>query len=106
MEDGLIADTVSGTVKHHHSILAEAPGTEEMTRCNILAAYQELLSSHELNHVNITFGILKESAARVRLSGFNIRRNGRTRDVGKAELLEFIEREDFNFRFGETIHFT
>ena len=64
MEDGLIADTVSGTVKHHHSILAEAPGTEEMTRCNILAAYQELLSSHELNHVNITFGILKESAAR------------------------------------------
>ena len=68
MEDDVIADTKGGTVKYHHSILAEAPGTEEKTRHNILAAHRVLLSSYELNHVSITFGVLKESAAKVRQS--------------------------------------
>lgn len=66
MENDIIADTKAGAVTHHHSILAEARGHEEQTRRNILAAYQEILSSDELKHVINTFGILKDLAAKAK----------------------------------------
>jgi hypothetical protein len=66
MEDNMITDTQRGVVTYCGSILAEAPGYEEVTRSNILDAYRELLASEELTNVTVTFQILKESVARVR----------------------------------------
>jgi len=65
-EDDIIADTGAGTVRYQMgSILAKAPGREEETRRNLLAAYRELLSSPELAQVVNTFETVAEAAAAV-----------------------------------------
>jgi len=66
IEDDIIIDTGSGTIKYQNSIMAEVLGNEEVTRANILNAYRKIIASDELKTVTISFGKLQEHAARVR----------------------------------------
>ena len=64
LEDDIIAE--AGTVKYHHSILAEAPGNDVNCRNNILAAYNELLESPESQKVSDSYKYLNECTIKVR----------------------------------------
>ena len=66
LEDEIVADTRTGTVKHRNSILAEAPGNEIDCRNNILAAYNDLIESPEFQKVNNSYNNLSESTIKVR----------------------------------------
>lgn len=66
LEKGIVIDTKAGWVKYHNSILAEAPGDEENSRNNILAAYTELLTTTEFEQVKNSYKNLTESAPKVR----------------------------------------
>jgi hypothetical protein len=60
----VITDTRSGTVRYHHSILAEAPGNEETCRQNILNAFEGLLVSTELESVQNSYHVLQEDSVK------------------------------------------
>lgn len=66
LEDEIIADTRTGTVKYRNSILAEVPGNEIDCRNNILAAYNDLLESPEFQKVNNSYNNLSEITIKVR----------------------------------------
>jgi hypothetical protein len=51
IDDEIVVDVQSGTVKRGHDVLAEAPGEEEACRLNIIEAYKELLKSTEFTDV-------------------------------------------------------
>ena len=50
LEDDIVIDIQTGMVKYHNSILAKAPGNEEVCRYNILGAYRESLESPEFEN--------------------------------------------------------
>ena len=50
-ENNIVAETERGIVTYHNSILAEAPGNEEQTRQNLIAAYHDIKVSVELMRV-------------------------------------------------------
>lgn len=66
-EDDIVADTQRGTVTYRNSILAEAPGNEEQTRQNILAAYHDIRTSEELSNVVNSTRNLKKAEEKVKL---------------------------------------
>ena len=51
---------------YHNSILAEAPGAEEQTKQNILAAYRDILKSEELKDVVNSTRNLKKAEEKVK----------------------------------------
>ncbi len=66
LENDMIADTQSGWVVRHGSIMAEAPGNEEMTKHNLIDALRELKSSPEVTPVVDTYKTLEEITKRAR----------------------------------------
>ena len=51
---------------YHNSILAEAPGAEEQTKQNILAAYRDILKSEELRNVFNSTRSLRKAEEKVK----------------------------------------
>ena len=66
LEDDLVSDTREGTVKYRNSIMAEAPGNEEKCRQSILATFNELLKSPELERVRNSHRYLDECAVKAK----------------------------------------
>lgn len=66
LEDDIIVDTRKGTVKYRNSIMAEAPDNEEKCRQSILATFNELLKSPELERVRNSHRYLDECAVKAK----------------------------------------
>ena len=62
----MVADTASGDVRCHGSILAQAPGNEEKIKVKLFDALQELKASPEVIPVVDTYEALKEITTRAR----------------------------------------
>jgi hypothetical protein len=65
LEDELITDTETSTVKYRNSVLVEDPGNEKKSRQNILKAFNALLESCELKLVKESLKSLSECCDKV-----------------------------------------
>lgn len=66
LEADIVAEAARGYVTYHSSILAEAPGGEEVCRGHLIEALRELLGVPELSQVALTYRQLEESTAKAR----------------------------------------
>lgn len=65
-ENNIVADTERGVVTYHNSILAEAPGNEQQTRQNLIAAYCDIKISAELKRVLRSTMALQQAEEKVK----------------------------------------